>query len=97
MKTSELFLMLVIIFEMCTTIGFPVYILITSDDNCTTIFKELKEWISEIFYHKNLFGKILSCLVIIVFMPGIIMALGFNILLYVIMLFRWIWNLGNKK
>lgn len=97
MKISELFLMLIITFEMCTTIVFLLYIVVKSNDNCTTIYKELKEWISEIFYHKNLFGKILSCLVIIVFMPGIIMALSFNILSYIIMLFRWIWNLGNKK
>lgn len=97
MKISELFLMLIIIFETCTTIVFSLYILVKSDDSCITIYKELNEWISEIFYHKNLFGKILSCLVIIVFIPGIIMALSFNILLYITMLFRWIWNLGNKK
>ena len=96
MKIYELFLIVVFVCEMVIVIGFPLYICMTSD-NCTTISKELKKWVSELFYNKNLFGKTLSCLAIIIFLPGILMTLIFNILFYIIALFKWIWDLGNKK
>ena len=97
MKIYELFLIVVFVCEMVIVIGFPLYICMTSDNNCTTIFKELNEWFFELFYNKNLFGKILSCLAIIIFLPGILMTLIFNILFYIIALFKWIWDLGNKN
>lgn len=54
----------------------------------------IKETIKESFRNRNLFGWILSCIVTVLFIPGVILGL---VLFVVINIPRLIWRLGDRR
>lgn len=54
----------------------------------------IKETVKESFRNRNIFGWILSCIVTVLFIPGVILGL---VLFVVINIPRLIWRLGDRR
>lgn len=88
-------LSLFILFEILFTITMTLKI--TADSEGKTILVALKEYIAKLFTNKNVFGIILSSLLMVLLIPTFVMYLLMLILECIINLFIIIWNLGVKK
>lgn len=88
-------LSLFILFEILFTITMTLKI--AADSEGKTILVALKEYITKLFTNKNVFGIILSSLLMVLLIPTFVMYLLMLILECIINLFIMIWNLGVKK
>lgn len=86
---------LLILFEILFTIAMALRIAVVSEGK--TILVGLKEYITNLFTNKNVFGIILSSLLMVLLIPAFVMYLLMLILECIINLFIIIWNLGVKK
>lgn len=97
MKTLDLFLNAVFLIESIVMLGFPCHIIFQSLNDKMGIWQTLKEWIRELFYEKNIFGRILCCLALIVLLPGIVIILILQMLLFLAAFCVFVWSLGDKE
>lgn len=72
------------------------FVIFTLNDNDNGLIG-LKEFIETLFFERNLFGKIQSTFILIICIPSMIVTLIFQVLLWIIKLFIYIWRLGYKK
>lgn len=72
------------------------FVIFTLNDNDNSLIG-LKEFIETLFFERNLFGKIQSTFILIICIPSMIVTLIFQVLLWIIKLFIYIWRLGYKK
>lgn len=92
----SVFLGLLAIFEVVGNIIFMFSMLLNVDSD-TTPLKVLINWICKMYNNKNIFGKILSTLIIIIFLPGCVLLLVAEITVIIFVLFYILWDLGKKK
>ena len=57
----------------------------------------LKEFLIKLFIGKNLFGVVLSIIVLIISIPAMLLILMVQTLFYVLIGIGYIWRLGDKK
>lgn len=101
LKVLIVFVLFVV--EMAFLLSFIGYVFSNIDyyDSSIVIFKTLTELLADLFYDRNLFGKILSCLVFVILMPSIIIVLlcqcVISIVVFFVWILTWIWDLGDKK
>lgn len=90
-----------IIIEVVVTLIFVAHILETSDINVRSrknfLLSAIKEFFEELFYNKNWFGIVLNIPIIISLIPGIIICLAYELILWVLFLIVIIYELGDKK
>ena len=93
----------IIIIVLCTIYFvlnlFALYgILSQADDNFKTgALIGIKEFVGELFYNRNIFGIFLSSMFLILVIPAIILVLAVQIVVWIVMILGYIYNLGNKK
>lgn len=89
---------IIFIIEICITFGFMLYIEgININSRNQNITNDLKKWICKLFYKRNLFGKTISCFVVFTLLPGILMILILQVLIYMLFVCKWIWKLGDEN
>ena len=73
-------------------------ILLLTDDNFKTgALIGIKEFVSELFYNRNIFGILLSSVFFILIIPAMILVLATQIIAWIGITLGYIHNLGNKK
>ena len=83
------------IIEIIVNIIFVVHLDIGIDDS--TPHKALKKWFEKLFHNRNIFGKILSSLIVILFIPGIIIGYLMELIIIIGAVCLIIWDLGKKR
>ena len=76
---------------------FSIALEVEEDNVKCCVLIGIKEFISKLFYNKNLFGIILNLLIIIMSAPAIILILIVQVFIWIYGVFVYIYNLGNKK
>ena len=69
----------------------------TDDDFKTGALIGIKEFFDELFYNRNIFGIFLSSMFLILVIPAIILVLAVQIVVWIVMILGYIYNLGNRK
>lgn len=90
-----------IMIEVMVTLMFMVHIFESSDTNVRSrnnfLLSAIKEFFVGLFNNKNWFGIILNIPIIISLIPGIIICLAFELILWILFLIVTIYELGDKK
>ena len=73
------------------------FLLQADDDFKTGALIGIKEFVSELFYNRNIFGIFISSIFLILVIPAIILVLGTQIIAWIGMILGYIYDLGNKK
>lgn len=91
----EVLLGIFAIIEVVVNIIFIITLDIGIDNS--TPHKALKNWFEKLFHNRNILGKILSSVIVTLFIPGIIIGYGMELIIIIGTLYLFIWDLGKKK
>lgn len=73
-------------------------ILLQADNDFKTVaLIGIKEFVGELFYNRNIFGIFLSSMFLILVIPAIILVLAVQIVVWIVMILGYIYNLWDKK
>jgi hypothetical protein len=90
-------ILLVLWFIITLWIDFSIIINIENNNYKTGSLIALKDFLVKLFYGKNLFGIVLSIIVLVIAIPAMLLILMVQIIFYIFMGVKYVWELGNKK
>lgn len=74
-----------------------IRIAINIDDESCMIIIGIKDYIYNLFIDKNLFGIILSIIMLIISIPALFLILILQLIEWLFEFLLWVWKLGNKS
>lgn len=89
-------IVLLIIAELIITLFIGLYIACKADNENIYILNSLKNFVVEMFKDRNIFGKIISCFMFTLSIPGMLFILLMVIADIITKCFIKIWKLGNR-
>lgn len=87
---------LLFIIEFIITLFIGFYIACNADKENVYILNSLKIFVVKLFQSRNVFGKIISCFMFILSIPGMLFILLMVIADIIVKCFIKIWKLGNR-
>ena len=101
MTALDILILCLVVIDSGVTLGFVIHILNEADggnirNRNNFLISPMKEYFVNLFYNKNLFGIILNILIVIFLIPGIIICLVIELILWIMLLVMTIYELGNK-
>ena len=100
----DILILCLVVIELGITLGFTIHILWMSEEydestesHNSFLLLALKDFIIGLFKNKNLFGIILNIPIVILLIPGVVVCLIFELIIWILVVVMTIYELGNKK
>lgn len=104
MTALDILILCLVVIDAGITLGFTIHILWMSEEydestesHNSFLLLALKDYIIGLFKNKNLFGIILNIPIVLLLIPGIILCLIFEVIIWILAIAMIIYAFGNKK